>query len=174
MSTRAVTMLVCTLGASLGASLAACGDGESHAGSDAPEARRLVGEWTATFEGTPVRLLHPDGAHPVRVSGTLALLPNHAIARFGAIELPTNVGSYDVSFSPMGFEPRDYREAPTVAARAWGADSVELMLGSNAHRPGVFMQGVWAGDSLAGRWTLYSSRAVSASGTFVLRRQRAH
>ena len=71
------------------------------------------------------------------------------------------------------FDPRGAGTVPTALARAWGRDSVVMLLGPGDDRLSVSARGAWAGrDSLAGTWSLVSTRMLFASGTFTMTRHR--
>ena len=92
-------------------------DAAAHAGDSEP-ARRLVGEWDARFRGTILPLGGAPDARAADVRGAVALLPNHRLEDVPGLATPTNVGTFDVDFTPLGFDVRDPARAPTAVARA--------------------------------------------------------
>jgi hypothetical protein len=171
MPTRATGPVVrwCVAGASAAAIAAGCSVGRATA-ADAAAARRLVGAWDICFhiaDAPPGRL---RGGRPVDVRAVLAFAPNHELDALTELDAPTNVGTFDADFTAAGFDGREGGQVPSAAARAWGPDSVVIVLGPGGRHPAVLMRGMWAGDSLLGTWSLVSSRTGWASGSFVMAR----
>lgn len=128
-------------------------------------AKQLVGVWTARF-----RLL---GAAPLAaadtgdVNATLSLIEDDYGVSTPRLDEASHVGTYVADFSPFGFDLRDRGVIPSAAARV-DRDSVTIILGPGEART-VTLRGALVGDSITGTWW-FSSRAVGASGTFVMRR----
>lgn len=150
-----------------------CGTDAAARAGDSEPARRLVGQWDARFHVNTLPLGRVTDARRADVIGAVALLPNHGLEDVPGLATPTNVGTFDVDFSALGFDVRDPSRAPAAAARAVGRDSVRLLLGPVGTRPTVVMRGAWAGDSLVGEWRVEVGRTAGASGTFVMARHAA-
>lgn len=151
----------------------ACRGGADRWDADAAATRRLVGAWDARFRSAEPPIGAPRGARPADVHGVLAFVPNPGLDGLMDIDAPTDVGTFDVVFTPLGFDLRSAGQVPAAVARAVRGDSVELRLGSGSGQPAVWMRGAWAGDSIVGTWSLASARAAGGSGAFVLARHRA-
>lgn len=113
-----------------------------------------------------------ESGRPVEVQGLLAFVGRGTGQAFGDLQRPTNMGSFDVNFTALGFDARSGSGAAVAAARAWGSDSITMLLGNNDVQPAVRMSGTWAHDSIVGSWWVVSSRAVASQGTFVLTKRR--
>ncbi len=175
------------LAAVLAALLGACRSAHERESLAAPTSR-LVGVWDVTFAldspplGFDSAALHESSGG--RVRGTLALVANHwltASAATGDVSQarPAVYGTYDVDFSPFGFDPRDADRVPDLvattrqplgSASATGGDSVEVVLGPASERAQVVLRGAWRADSVVGTWRLRSAGrwGATASGHFVL------
>src|SRR5690348_9838868 len=98
----------------------------------APErvAQRLVGMWDIVYTLDHPTLLSGRRSVTDRVvRGRIAFLANRWLdATYTDIGTPTNYGTYDVDFTPFGFHHSD-GQPPTAVAAAFGADSVEVLLG---------------------------------------------
>jgi hypothetical protein len=152
---------------------AACSVGRDRNASDSAAARALVGVWDARFDRTDVVPGRARDAGPPAVRGVLAFVPGRRIGGVAELPDPTNAGTFEVDFIPLGFDPRGPGAVPSALARAWGRDSVVMLLGPGGDRLSVAARGTWAGrDSLAGTWSLVSTRMLFASGTFTMTRHR--
>ena len=180
---RATLAALGVLGAALGGTLEACGGAASRPAASAGTPR-LAGVWDATFVldapplgfDTAALRARPDA----RVRGTLVLVPNHwltaaAVAGVGLPTAPTLYGTYDLDFTPFGFDPRDAHRVPGVVATATpsgptGADSVTLVLDPSADREQVTLAGVLRADSVVGTWRVQGPgrSGMTGGGHFVL------
>jgi hypothetical protein len=139
---------------------------------NSPETKRLVGTWDARFRLARPLLL---GSDPPReeVRGEVAFLANRSIVRaYPTMELPSDYGSFDVDFTPFGFDARSNSQAPSALAAWSGADSVEIILGDPNNDISVRMHGRFAGDSIVGDWRVLISRTGGGGGSFVLARHK--
>ncbi|HSU13805.1 hypothetical protein [Longimicrobium sp.] len=149
--------------------LAACGS-PPRAAREPANARALDGAWAVEFVlESPLLPGHMPPHRTLR--GRLALLRNAALADQADLAgRPTHSGSYATRFGPFGFEIDGGRGVPALEARVTPGDSVEITL-----QPGdpaaVRMQGLLAGDSVAGTWMYDHYRGGAASGRFVMRRR---
>lgn len=144
-------------------------DGRSTEGQRGALPEAIDGLWTLeVIEESPFR---PEHRSPPRsVSGEVALLRNASLDRVeGLSGAPTHSGTYAAQFRPFGFELPREGETPALVARISALDSVALVLQPEREDP-VRMRGVYAGDSIAGRWTYYRHRGAGGSGRFVMRR----
>jgi hypothetical protein len=162
----------CLLAATLAIAATGCSFDRSDADARSARASALVGAWDARFQRTDPVPGRPAGAPPIAVHGVLAFVPGRRGEGVDELPDPTNAGTFDVDFAPMGFDPREPSSVPPALARAAGPDSVAILLGTGGERPGVAMLGAWSGDSIVGRWSLVSTRTLGASGRFVLTRRQ--
>lgn len=136
-----------------------------------PVDREITGAWSAEFRlvGQPRASPAPSGR---LAKGELAFIRSGWASDRYLLKVRslTAFGVYDVDFNALGFEARPRNEAPVAGARAYSADSVEVVLNPQQDHGGVELQGRLEGDSVVGRW--YHVRTGGASGTFVLRRLR--
>jgi hypothetical protein len=138
-------------------------------GEEPPGAEAVDGVWTAEF-AIESPLLPGHMPREETISGELALLRNSSLARTAALSgPPTHSGSYAARFRPFGFEIDGGREIPTLVARFFATDSLEITLQPDGE-DAVWMKGVLAGDSIAGHWSYAPFRGGSASGRFIMRR----
>ncbi|HET7456176.1 MAG TPA: hypothetical protein VFJ74_00890 [Gemmatimonadaceae bacterium] len=154
---------------------AGCGFSRSQRAEDSAAARTLVGTWDGRFQRapeTPARAGRVRSPPAPTVHGVFAFVANDRVDGTEELPDPTNVGTYDAEFEPLGFEPGDPGRVPVALARAWGHDSVVVLLGPGGDRPGMRLHGAWMGQSLVGTWSLVDTRMLGASGTFVLTRHR--
>ena len=132
-------------------------------------AQRLVGVWTVAFHlDRPMMLART----PTRrdVSGTIALIENHSGSpSFAVLPAALHQGTFDIDFTPFGFDPRERGDMPTAVARTV-TDSVELVLAPEASHITVLMHGRLRGDSISGTWTALSHTA-GGGGRFIMRRR---
>lgn len=132
-------------------------------------AQRLVGVWTVAFHlDRPMMLART----PTRrdVSGTIALIENHSGSpSFAVLPAALHQGTFDIDFTPFGFDPRERGDMPTAVGRT-AADSVEIVLAPEAAHITVLMHGRLSGDSISGTWTALSHTA-GGGGQFVMRRR---
>lgn len=150
--------------------LAAC-DGDRAAlarRADSPETKRLVGTWDARFQiERPLLIGSPPKQHEVK--GQLAMLANRSlIDAYPTMELPTDYGTFDIDFTPFGFDGRADGQTPTVFAAWRGADSLDIVLGEPDGDISVRMHGRFLGDSIVGTWRVLISRTGGGGGSFVL------
>lgn len=157
------------------AAILACGDRSSvEQGSRVALAERLTGTWDVRFEVDRPPLLTEQDIRSLRVvEGQLAFLTNRSLdASYPQLATPTNYGTFDVDFSPFGFEARNRHRTPTAVAGWLSADSVEIILAPDENRTIVRMRGRSAGDTVAGVWDVSISRVGGGGGGFVMRRRR--
>ena len=135
--------------------LAACSP--SPAPRDAAGHAGINGLWNATFslEHSPAASINAARAPELR--GTIALL--------------TNYGTYDVDFTPFGFNPRDANDAPALVVNPSAGDSVDLELADSRRETVVVLRGARSGDSISGAWVVYVGRDAGGRGRFLLRRR---
>jgi hypothetical protein len=79
------------------------------------------------------------------------------------------LGTYNVDFAPLGLGAAAYAGFPGVVGRIQG-DSVDLRLASESKLP-IELRGVFAGDSVVGRWDAHSRAGRGGMGDFVLCRR---
>jgi hypothetical protein len=167
--TRLLTRLATTL---LAAATVSCGDRaalEQRAAS--PRAQRLIGVWEARFEGDPTGLTRGHGvSHEAR--GQIAFLANRWLdVSYPQIDAPTDYGTYDVDFTPLGVEPRARGETPTAVAGWIAPDSVQIVLTSTISGMSFELRGRVVGDSVKGTWSYTLTRVASGGGRFAMARQ---
>jgi hypothetical protein len=150
----------------------ACSGGGSTASVDSTRAQWLAGMWDVHFHLDAGYDLRRGGA-PRDVRGRVALVPNHSLDEsYPDIGRPTNYGTYDVDFTPLGIEPRSRDQTPTVVAGWRSRDSVQIVLTTGSPSLSVALSGRAVGDSVVGTWRYTLSRAAGGEGTFILRRSR--
>ena len=171
MTTRAASVCI----AFLAATIAGCNDGHgAEVALDTPDARRLDGSWRIELHADRLRLEPVAGkvAQALTVRGEIALVSNHWLGADGDGPRPSQYGTYDIDFSPLGFDPRHGGELPRVTARTVDGDSVALVLEPGDAHESVDMRGVVRADSIVGRWSLEPVRAgADAAGTFSMTRR---
>ena len=155
--------------------LIACGDRAMlEKQAMAPENQRLIGVWDARFQLDRPLFGSADSAvigH--RVRGELAFLANRWVRRaYPTMKSATLYGSYDVDFSPFGFDPRSNDETPTAVAGWLGSDSLEIIIGDPESDLSVMMDGKIAGDSIAGEWRVLVARSGGSGGRFTMVRHK--
>jgi hypothetical protein len=137
-----------------------------------PETKRLIGAWEGRFRLERPLLL---GADPPRedVRGEVAFVANRSLVRaYPTLDVPSDYGSFDVDFTPFGFDARSDNQTPAAVAAWRGADSVEIVLGDARSDISVRMHGHFVGDSIVGNWRVLISRTGGGGGTFVLVRHK--
>lgn len=137
-------------------------------------AERLTGTWDVRFEvERPPVLTERDVRSRRVVEGQLAFLTNRSLdVSYPNVATPTNYGTFDVDFSPFGFEPGNRHRTPTAVAGWLSADSIEILLAPDENQAVVTMRGRTAGDTVAGVWDVSISRVGGGGGRFVMRRHR--
>ena len=137
-------------------------------------AQRLVGVWEVRFEAAA------DGASRgasagLAVRGQIAFLANRWLdVSDPRIDTPTDYGTYDVDFTPLGIEPRARGETPTAIAGWIGPDSVQIVLTSTVPGMSIELRGRALGDSVAGTWSYALTRVAGGGGRFAMTRQGAN
>lgn len=136
--------------------------------------QRLIGMWDARFQlARPLFGSADSGAAKRYVRGELAFLANRWVTRaYPSMKLATAYGSYDVDFTPFGFDPRSNDETPTAVAGWLGSDSLEIIIGDPESDLSVMMDGKIADDSIAGEWRVVIARSYGSGGRFVMVRHR--
>ena len=136
-----------------------------------PRARQLVGVWDVRFEGEPsLALRGKDASRETR--GQIAFLANRWLdVSYPGIDMPTDVGTYDVDFAPFGIEPRARGETPTAVAGWTAPDSVQIVLTSTVSGMSFELRGRIVGDSVKGTWSYTMTRVASGGGRFAMSRQ---
>lgn len=157
------------------ATLIACGDRAAlERQAMAPVNQRLIGVWDARFQLDRPLFGSTDSAalkHYVR--GELAFLANRWVRRvYPTMRTATVYGSYDVDFSPFGFDPRSNDETPTAVAGWRSLDSLEIIIGDPESDVSVMMDGKIAGDSIAGEWRVLVARSGGSGGRFTMVRHK--
>lgn len=135
-------------------------------------AQQLVGVWEARFEADPNALTHdPGAAHEAR--GQIAFLANRWLdAPYPRIDMPTDYGTYDVDFTPLGIETRARGETPTAIAGWIAPDSVQIVLTSTVSGLWFEIRGRVVGDSVNGTWSYTMTRVSNGGGRFSMTRQQ--
>jgi hypothetical protein len=133
-----------------------------------PEAKRLIGTWEAHFLLDRPLLIGSDPKQR-EIRGEVAFVANRSLVRaYPTMEFPSDAGSFDVDFTPFGFDARNDDQTP-IALAAWrGADSLDIFLGEPHSDVSVRMHGRFVGDSIVGDWRVLISRTGGGGGRFVL------
>ena len=136
--------------------------------------QRLIGIWNARFQlDRPLFGSADSRAIDRTVPGELAFLPNRWVTRaYPSMRSATAYGSYDVDFTPFGFDSRSNDETPTAVAGWLNSDSLEIIIGDPESDVSVRMDGRIAGDSIAGGWRVLIARTGGSGGRFVMLRHR--
>ena len=142
--------------------------------ANAASNQRLIGIWDARFQlERPLFAAADSRAVNHYVSGELAFLPNRWLTRaYPMIKSASVYGSYDVDFSPFGFDARSDDETPTAVAGWLSSDSLEIVIGNSGSDVTVRMAGRIAGDSISGGWRVLISRTSGGGGRFVMVRHK--
>jgi hypothetical protein len=136
-----------------------------------PVAQSLVGVWDVAYTLDQPTLLLSARRGPLAraVRGRIAFLVNRwADAPYPGLAMPTNYGTYEITFTPFGFEARSEGQPPTAVAGALGGDSIEVLLGPSRDRVTFVMRGRVANDSITGTWTASIARIDGAGGHFLM------
>ena len=136
--------------------------------------QRLIGTWDARFHLDQPLVLRPgSGSVKQDVYGQFAFLANRWLNRdYPTMESPSDYGTFDVDFTPFGFDARTNDEAPTAVAGWLKHDSLEIILGDPQSDMTVRMSGRVAGDSIVGGWRVLVSRTGGGGGRFVMVRHK--
>jgi hypothetical protein len=109
-------------------------------------------------------------AHEAR--GQIVFLANRWLdVSYPEIDAPTEYGTYDVDFTPLGAEPRARGQTPTAVAGWIAPDSVQILLTSTVSGMLFELRGRVVGDSVDGTWSYTMTRVSSGGGRFVMTRQ---
>lgn len=171
MRSAADAFLVCVVAVIL----AACSDRTAIVKqASAASNQRLIGIWDARFQlERPLFASTDSRALNHYVSGELAFLPNRWVTRaYPTMSSATVYGSYDVDFSPFGFDARSNDETPTAVAGWLSSDSLEIIMGDPDSDLSVRLDGRIAGDSITGGWRVLIARSGGSGGRFVMVRHR--
>jgi hypothetical protein len=135
-------------------------------------ARQLLGAWSVHFERDRAGEPAPDGTPPPpNVRGRLVLIENRWLnTSYPWIELPTAYGTYDIDFTPFGFEPRQRGAVPSAVAGSFDGDSVGIILEPAEGDQRIAMRGRILGDTIVGTWDILLSRSGGDAGRFVMSR----
>ena len=156
----------------LAAATVGCGDRatlEKRAAS--AHAQRLIGVWDVRFETVSSVASPADSAAPA-ARGQIAFLANRWLdVTDPRIDTPTDYGTYDVDFTPLGIEPRAPGQTPTAIAGWIGKDSVQIVLTSTVAGMSFELRGRAVGDSVAGTWSYTLTRVAGGGGRFTMARQ---
>jgi hypothetical protein len=155
--------------------IVACADRSATPGDVALQpAQRLVGAWDVRFElERPLMLAVASNATVRSVRGQFAFVENRWLsASYPWMQRPTDYGTYDVDFTPFGFESRTNGETPTAVARWLHGDSVQILLGLDESPVAVTMRGRLTSDSILGTWDVAISRVAGGGGRFLMSRHR--
>jgi hypothetical protein len=161
--------------AGLAVILIACSDRSAlERQADAASNQRLIGIWDVRFQlERPLFGSADSGTVNHYVRGELAFLANRWVtSAYPTMRTATAYGSYDVDFTPFGFDPRSNDETPTALAGWLSSDSLEIIIGDPESDVSVTMDGRIAGDSIAGGWRVLIARSGGSGGRFVMVRHR--
>ena len=141
--------------------------------AEARVASSLAGVWTIRLS----LLTAPFGARVVEekpdIDGQIALLRNSSIAkRYAHLTTVTNYGSYDIDFSPFGFDSPETGKPTSVLAGPFDSDSITILLSPNQSDMEIRMTGKLFGDSVEGTWSVAFSRAGVGGGRFTMHKVR--
>lgn len=185
MTRRKVSALACVL--TLGSVSASSGCVGSDSANRArvlasPAARRLAGEWKASFWLDRSGAIARSGAEASPVNGTIVFVEDsQGPVSTDELTGPTHDGAYDIDFSRFGFTTRSSGEFPAAVARIADLvtiennsplrDSLQIILSPGTELFVVRMTGEMRDDSIAGGWSASTYRADAGSGHFIMRRQ---
>jgi hypothetical protein len=136
--------------------------------------QRLIGTWDAGFRLDRALILRPDSESMKReINGQLAFLANRSVNRgYPTMNSPSADGTFDVDFTPFGFDTRSDDEPPRAVAGWLSADSLEIILGDPRSDVTVRMAGRVGGDSIVGGWRVLVARTGGGGGRFVMVRHK--
>ncbi|HEY3257402.1 MAG TPA: hypothetical protein VGJ64_00990 [Gemmatimonadaceae bacterium] len=140
----------------------------------AASTQQLIGTWDARFHLDRALMVSPDSASMKQeIHGQLAFLANRSVDRgYPTMNSPSAYGSFDVDFTPFGFDARSDDEPPTAVAGWLSADSLEIILGDPWSDVTVRMAGRVGGDSIVGGWRVLVARTGGGGGRFAMVRHR--
>lgn len=134
---------------------------------DLEGAHLLEGDWELILHRDSRPL--PGDSAGGEVSGTIALLTNREGVRVDDFSgVPLNVGVHDLHLGDIA-PGVSTTGVPGVVGSVLG-DSASIVIAPGTRQP-LTMRGHLAGDSIVGRWATHQRAAVSATGTFVMRRR---
>jgi hypothetical protein len=134
---------------------------------------QLIGTWDAHFhlDRAPLLTLNINPAMQ-DVSGEIAFVPNRWLVEpYPEMPAPSAYGTYDVDFTPFGFDPRRTSQTPTAVA-GLNKDSLLIILGEPGDETSVILNGRMTGDSIRGTWTVSIGRSGGGGGSFLIVRRR--
>jgi hypothetical protein len=142
--------------------------------AEAATTQRLIGTWDAHFHLERPLVVGSDSQSMKQdVQGQLAFLANRSVNRaYPTMESPSAYGTFDVDFTPFGFDARSNDETPVASAGWLSPDSLEIILGDPHNDITVRMRGQVADDSIAGGWRVLVSRTGGGGGSFVMVRHK--
>ncbi len=149
-------------------------DGRRQQHGESALAKELAGTWDITFHLERPPLLTTDTLSVKRdVSGSLAFLANRSLENhYSGVDALTNYGTYDIDFTPFGFDPRDGGRIPTVAVDSVAEDSIEIVLSPDQESISFRMRGGISRDSISGKWEVSFARAGAGGGSFFMTPRR--
>ncbi len=134
-------------------------------------AQTMAGRWTVRFTLTTSPILNSDVRHLGTIDGQIALLGNTSVSgQYGGLPVVTDYGTYDIDFSPFGFDSPERGRPPQVIVGPIANDSVIVMLSPSSDDLSITMRGKSHADSIGGTWTVSFSRGGVGWGTFVMTR----
>ena len=134
----------------------------------------LMGTWNAHFHLDRAPLLTANINPAMKdVAGEIAFVPNRWLVQpYPEMPAPSAYGTYDVDFTPFGFDPRRTNETPTAVAGWLKKDSLQIILGEPSGETSVILTGRMTNDSIRGTWTVSIGRSGGGSGSFLIVRRR--
>ena len=134
-------------------------------------ASKMIGRWSVTFRLTASPVLNRDVMRLGEIHGQFALLENTSISgAYGGLPLVTDYGTYDIDFSPFGFDSPERGRPPQVIVGPATDDSVIVMLSPLRDDLSITMRGKAHADSVDGTWTVSFPRGGVGWGTFIMMR----
>jgi hypothetical protein len=142
--------------------------------AEAATTQRLVGTWDARFHLERPLVVGSDSESMKQdVSGQLAFLANRSVNRaYPTMQSPSAYGTFDVDFTPFGFDARSDDETPRAVAGWLTPDSLEMIIGDPESDVTVRMHGSLTGDSIVGGWRVLVARTGGGGGSFVMVRHK--
>ena len=133
------------------------------------DAQRLAGSWNVRLDAASGSRV--AGVSPIVVAGSMTLALNRAVDRqVPGLGLPTNYGTYEIDFRPLGFVPSGGR-VPALFAGVTPGDTLEIDFESDRFAFTMRMRGALRPDTVRGTWFAMESRNSLAAGTFVMTRR---
>ena len=150
--------------------ITACGESRRYEHGESALGKELEGTWNIDFHLQRSPLLGSDTLSGKRdVNGSLIFLASQSPENhYSGVGDPTDYGTYDIDFSPFGFDPRETGKIPTTVVGWVSPDSIEIVLSPDQTDISVRMTGGVSHDTISGKWEVSFPRAGAGGGSFLM------